>query len=114
MGLKGKLAALKKSMHGELDFFDLADGSRYYFDPNEKFFITFKFFTDCLHAEHKRETYPEPPELIKKVADAKDRCEALSRVMGETSHLPLDAEALIVRGELVPRCLRAEPKEETL
>ena len=112
MGLKGKLNTLQRRMSGNLDFFELVDGRRHYFDPQEASVATFKFFADCLRAEWKREPYPEPPELIKRVADAKDRGEALYRVMGGCSHLPLDSEALVERGELVPRCLRAETREK--
>jgi hypothetical protein len=58
-------------------------------------------------AEYERESYPEPPELLKMVAEAKDRAAALFSVMRGLSHLPLDREALVERGELVFRSLRA-------
>ena len=107
MGLKGKLGKLQKAMRGNLESFELRDGSRYYFDPEEAFVTTFRFFTDCMDATWKREPYPDPPQLLKMVVDAKDREEALSRVMNGGSHLPLDRSALVERGELLPRSLIA-------
>ncbi len=41
------------------------------------------------------------------MAKAKDRREALSRVMGGSSFLPVDREALVERGKFVPRSLVA-------
>ncbi|MCA1702016.1 MAG: hypothetical protein LC781_03750 [Actinobacteria bacterium] len=107
MGLRDRFRRLEKTMQGRLAYFELSGGQRFYFDPHEAFSITFRFFADSMLADHKREPRPEPPELLKAVADAKDRGEALSRVMGGCSHLPLDREALVSRGEFVPRSLVA-------
>jgi hypothetical protein len=104
VGLKSKLGKLRKAMRGNLEYFELADGSRYYFDPHFAFSTTFLFFADSMRAEHKREPRPPRPGLLKAVADAKDRGEALSQVMGGYSHLPLDRQALIERGEYVWVC----------
>jgi hypothetical protein len=112
MGLRAKVARLEKAMRGKLEHIELADGSRHYFDAHEAFSITFGFFSDCLMAECEGEPYPEAPDLLKAVAGAKDRREALRRVMGGGSHLPLDREALIERGELVARSLRAGGEAE--
>jgi hypothetical protein len=106
MGLKSKLGKLQKAMRGTLEYFELADGSRYYFDPHESFSTTFRYFADSLRVEHKREPRPEPPEVLQAVAEASDRGAALDRVMDNFSHLPLDREALVERGELVARSLR--------
>ncbi len=107
MGLKGKVARLQKLLRGSLESFELANGQRYYFDPEEAFKITFGFFGNSLTADWKREPRPEPPDLLKAVAEARDRGEALFRVMGEATHLPIDREALVERGELLPRSLVA-------
>ena len=46
--------------------------------------------------------------MLRAVAKAKDRREALSRVMGGSSFfLPVDPEALVERGKFVPRSLVA-------
>lgn len=107
MSLRGKLDRLQKTMQGKLSFFELADGRRYYFDPQETFRATFMFLADSLQADHARDPRPEPPEVLRAVADAKDRETALTRIMDGRSHLPLDREALVERGEFVPRSLVA-------
>ena|SRR5215210_3172491 len=107
MSLKGKLRRLEKAMQGNLKSFELAGGQRYYFDPQEAFRTTFLYFTNSMRADHQREPRPEPPALLQAVASARGRREALSRVMGGSSFLPVDEEALIARGEFVPRSLVA-------
>jgi hypothetical protein len=101
MGLKGELEVTELPLHCFLQLAELADGSRYYFDPQEASKVTFLYFAKCMDSEYKRETRPEPPDLIQAVADAKDRREALSRVMRGSSFLALDQEALIARAEFV-------------
>jgi hypothetical protein len=65
------------------------------------------YFSASLEADHGREPRPEPPGVLKAVAKAKERREALSRVMGGSSFLPVDREALVERGKFVPRSLVA-------
>ncbi len=105
MSLRGKIDRLQKAMQGKLKSFELADGRQYYFDPQEAFKATFLFFTDSMRADHRREPRPEPPEVLRAVADARDRRAALSHIMDGGSHLPLDREALVERGAFVPRRL---------
>ena len=117
MGLKGKLDKLQKAMRGRLASFELADGTRFFFDPQETFKATFLFFTACMAADCKGEPRPEPPEVLRAVAGARGRGAALYSVMGDSSHLPLDRTALVERGELVNRSLVAgrelgEPLED--
>ncbi len=107
MSLRGKLDRLQKTMQGKLSFFELADGQRYYFEPQRAFWATFRFFTESMTADYKREPRPDPPAVLKAVAGARDRSEALNRVMDGGSHLPLDRTALVGRGEFVPRSLVA-------
>jgi hypothetical protein len=102
MGLRERLGRLKKAMEGHADSIELTDGSRYFYEPGEVFSTTFRFFTVSLRADYRCEPRPEPPDLLKAVADAKDRGEALFRIMEGGSHLPLDREALVERGEFVP------------
>jgi hypothetical protein len=114
MALQDKLRRLEKAMRGTLSSFELADGSRYYFDPQEAGKTTFKFLADSLTADYKRAPRPDPPALLQAVANAKNRGEALSRVMGGYPHLPVDREALLARGEFVPRSLVAGRSYEDL
>ena len=63
------------------------------------------FFTASMRADWKREPRPDPPAVLRAVADARNREQALSRVMGGSSFLALDEEALVERGEVVHRPL---------
>ncbi len=105
MGLRGRVTRLQKAVRGTLDSFELADGSRFWFDPDAAARERFMFLASCLTADYRRKPRPEPPEVLRAVASARDREEALSRVMNGYDHLPLDAGALVERGELVPRSL---------
>src|SRR5829696_7593333 len=107
MALRDRFRRLEKAMRGKLSYFELADGRQFYFDPQEAFKTTFLFFMNSLRADYACEPRPEPPEVLKAVANAKDRREALSRVMGGSAFLPVDGEALVERGEFVPRSLVA-------
>lgn len=114
MSLRGKLDRLEKTMWGQLAHFELAGGRRYYFDPQEAHKVTFLYLSDSLDADYKREPRPEPPDLLKAVADAKDRGEALNLVVGGYSHLPIERGALVERGKLKPRSLVAGREYEDL
>src|SRR5918997_4651733 len=105
MGVKDRLRRLQKAARGKLDHIELADGSRYWFDRQEVFWVTFRFFTASMRADWKREPRPDPPAVLRAVADARNREQALSRVMGGSSFLALDEEALVERGEVVHRPL---------
>ena len=107
MALKGRLRKLEKSMRGNMGSFELADGWRHYFDPQEQFKAMFLYFADSMKADHRRSLRPEPPDILRAVAGARDRGEALDLVMGGYSHLPIDREALVGRGKFVPRSLVA-------
>jgi hypothetical protein len=107
MGTRDKLRRLEKSMQDKLDSFALVDGTRFYFDPQEAFKATFGYFTDSMRADYRREPRPNPPAVLRAVADARNREQALSRVMGGSSFLALDEEALVERGEVVHRSLVA-------
>jgi hypothetical protein len=107
MALRDKFRRLEKSMQGKLAHFELEDGQRFYFSPDEAFKATFSYFTNCMRTDWKREPRPEPPEVLRAVANAKNREEALERVMGGSSFLAVDREALVKRGKFVPRSLLA-------
>jgi len=107
MALRDKLRKLEETMRGNMGSFELADGRRHYFDPQEQFKAMFLYFADSMKADHRRSLRPEPPDILRAVAGARDRGEALDLVMGGYSHLPIDREALVGRGKFVPRSLVA-------
>ncbi len=89
-----------------MDSFVLRDGQRFFFDKNEAFSQAFQFFSDSMRAAHSGEPRPEPPAILEAVAGARDREDALERALGGfVGLLPIDREALLSRGELVPRSL---------
>ena len=106
MALRDKLRRLERLARGKLDSFELADGRRYYFDPQEAFSHAFLFFSDSMRADHSGEPRPDPPPILEGISNARDRGAALSLALGGFSHLlPVDEGALVERGELVNRSL---------
>jgi hypothetical protein len=105
MGLKDKMRLLERELRGNLDSFVLEDGSRFYYDPAGAELFLHMF--DCLHAQADGEPFPPPPEVLKAVARAKHREAAFQQVVGASGMdlFPYETEALISRGEIVPRSL---------
>jgi hypothetical protein len=102
VGLRDKLRRLERAAEGKLKSFELADGSRFYFDPEsaEMFLHT----CECLR-QHDKPERPEPPELVKAVARSRHRRAAYREATegaGEFGRFPYDTEALVERGEIVP------------
>ncbi len=102
--LQRLIAALKGS---SLDYIEQADGSRYYFNPESP--ELFLFGLNSVKRHYHGEPLDDPPELLRAIANAKDRREALRRVFGDVtvSTLPYELEPLVDRGELVERSLVA-------
>jgi hypothetical protein len=114
MGLKEKIARLHKAMEGRVDYIELVDGSRYFYKPEQIWGQVFKHAGDCLTADYKSEQRPEPPPILEAVARARDRRSAIERLYAPGSH-PLVAysmEALVERGEFVPRSFLANHSYE--
>ncbi len=108
MGLKGRLAGLQKAMRDTADSFELENNGRFWFEPEKARIELYRFWCDSLRAEHRGNPRPEPPEVLEKVARAKDRRKALEAVYPPppvVPWIPVDVEALVERGEFVPRPL---------
>jgi hypothetical protein len=107
--LKNFVKRLERAVRGDLASFVLKDGSRYYFNPASG--ECFLHSMDCLRAQGSEagEPFPGPPETIKAIARARDRRAALNQLYpnGSFGMFPYEVEALIERGELVPRSLVA-------
>lgn len=118
MGLRDKLKRLEQDLRGHLESFVLTDGSRHYYDPasGERFLHSM----DCLCAQGDGKPFLEPPETIKSLTRARDRISAVRQVIGPYDGIfPYDKQALVERGELVPRSLVAgrelgEPCDEDI
>lgn len=105
MSLKHRLRRLRERAEQGGAVIRQQDGSAKIFSAEEAFEATFLFFTQSMRADYRREPRPEPPEVLRAVGAAKDRRDALERVMDGYAFLPVDADALVERGEFVPRSL---------
>ena len=109
--LKGFIKRLELAARGDLASFTLTDGSKHYYSPASPERILHTF--DCMRASYSGEEYPEPPETIKALTRARDRAAAFEQVAGGNFGLfPYEVEALIERGELVPREMVARAQED--
>jgi hypothetical protein len=111
MAIRGKLKRLEKALEGTLGSFELADGTTFYFNHQAVVDVMFRWFYASLRAVYEGEARPSPPEFVRAVANAKDRRRAYDVVSpGGAAFMILDEEALIERGEIVPR--RISPSED--
>ncbi|HVF01093.1 MAG TPA: hypothetical protein VNA27_07110 [Rubrobacteraceae bacterium] len=109
MGLKEKIGRLKRAVEGHVNYIELADGSRFFYEPEEVGPAVFKHGSRCLSADYRSEPRPDPPEILEAVARARDRRAALEQLYEPDAHLLIayEIEALVERGELVPRSFLA-------
>jgi hypothetical protein len=103
MGRKNWLKRLERATSEDLASFVLKDGSHHYYHPagGEQFLHAMR----CVRANREGKPYPQPPQTIQALTRARDRAAALEQVVGDT--FPYDRQALIERGELVPRSMEA-------
>ncbi len=83
------------------------DGSTFTIERMEAFKETFMYLCDSLRADGDAEPRPEPPPVLLAVAGAKNRRDALERVLAGYNNLPVDSEALIEEGVFEPVSLVA-------
>jgi hypothetical protein len=104
MGLRDKLRRFEQAMSGHLASFELEDGSRFYYDPTSG--ERFLFWCECLCADSAHE-WPEPPEVYKKLTEAKYPERALDEIGGggSFSTFVYDPEVLVNERRLEPRSL---------
>ena len=101
---------LEKAMRGKLDYLELREGGRYWFDPCIAQIELFGHAMRSAYTDYKGEPRPDPPEILRALAGAKDRKAALERfypARGSMLSYAYDLEALFERGELVPRSFMA-------
>jgi hypothetical protein len=104
--VRGWLKKMERTARRDLGSFELADGSWHYYDPAspERFLHSMA----CLRLQGEGETtFPEPPATLVAITRVKDRRAALDQVYpaGSRDIFPYDTEALVERGELVPRSM---------
>ena len=106
MGPRRRLQRLEKAAQGKLGYFELREGGRYWFDPDSAHVELFTHSMNSMRADYGGEPRPDPPEIMRALARAKDRKAALAGLYptGESMRFSAyDLEALVERGELVPR-----------
>lgn len=110
MGLRDKFRRLEQTMRGQLASFELADGSRHFYEPEKAWAELFRHHSDSMRADHRGEPRPAPPEILEAVLRAKDRRSAVERHYASDPAPPTayDLEALVERGELVARSFLAD------
>lgn len=106
MGLRRKLKQLEQAARGRLGSFELASGETYYYRAG--FPLAGRLYLhhlECLKAGAGE--WPEPPEVYRKLTEARDPAAALKQITGDGPHslFPYDEEALVRERRLVPRAL---------
>ncbi len=106
MGLRGRLKRLEHAARDNLASFELLDGGRYYHDPASP--ELFLHWCECIRAGNPEE-WPEPPEPVRRVTEARDPRAALESIGGGATWdvLPYDLEALATERVIRPRSLVA-------
>jgi len=106
MSLKSWLRRIEHAARGNLATFELLDGTRFYYNPQSP--ELFLHGIACLRAGNP-DKWPEPPESVRKVTEAKDPRAALESIRGGGSWdiLPYDLEALVRERDIRPRSLVA-------
>ena len=89
MSLRSWLRRVERAAHGEVESFELRDGSRYWFDPLEVAKELFLHSLDCGRVGSLEE-WPELPEVYLKMCEAKDPKAVLERFV------PSDKEAWFI------------------
>ena len=105
MGLRGKLRRLEDAARGEIESFELRDGSRFYYDYLELAKEMFLHSLKCLSADTVQE-WPAPLQIHVKLLEAKEPAAVLASLDPPggpqfASH-PYDRGALISERRLVP------------
>jgi hypothetical protein len=106
MGLRDKVRTLERMAEGQVESFELLDGSHYYYDHQEAIKGLFLHSINCLR-EGNASAWPEPPEIYLKVCEAKDPTAVLERFVPPDKEawfieMPYERDALIHERRLVP------------
>jgi hypothetical protein len=115
MGLRGWIKRLERGASEDLASFELLDGSTYYYDRLETYKELFLYAYDVQLGEADK--WPEPPEIFRKLCEAKDPAVVLEQLRPEDPGRAFvnpaelfDTDALVYERRLVP--LAVEPVED--
>jgi hypothetical protein len=115
MTLRNWIKRLERAASEDLESFELLDGSTYHYDRLETYKELFLHACDVQLGD--AEKWPEPPEVYRKIAEAKDPAAVLERFRPENSQSAFvdpaalfDTAALVDERRLVP--ISYEPPED--
>ena len=115
MTLRNWIKRLERAASEDLESFELLDGSSYYYDRLQTYKELFLHAYDVQLGE--AEKWPEPPEVYRKMCEAKDPAAVLERFRPEDPQRAFvnpathfDTDALIIERRLVP--ISYEPPED--
>jgi hypothetical protein len=106
MGLRSWLKRLERAASEDLESFELLDGSIYYYDRLQ----TYKeLFLHACDLQLGKGEWPEPPEVYRKICEAKDPAAVLERFRPEDPQRAFvnlaelyDTDVLVNERRLVP------------
>ena len=102
MALRNWIRSVERAARGEVESFELLDGSRYHYDAMEAHKAVFLHGLDCLGANSVEE-WSEPPEVYAKMCEARDPAAVLERLTSAPIvEFPYEREALFAERRLVP------------
>ena len=115
MSLRGWMKRLERRAREDLESFELLDGSTYYYDRLETYKELFLHAYDVQLGDSDK--WPEPPEVYRKMCEARDVAAVLERFKPEDPKRAFvnlaelyDTDALVRERRLVP--LTHEPVED--
>jgi hypothetical protein len=107
MGLRGKLRHLERAASEDLASFELLDGSTYYYDRMETYKELFMHACDVQLGDADK--WPEPPEVYRKMCEARNPAEVLQQFKLEDPERAFvnltelyDTDVLVRERRLVP------------
>jgi hypothetical protein len=106
MGLREWIKRMERATKGDLESFELVDGSRYYFDRLETHRLMFMHWIECAKAGNPY-AWPPAPGILQKLCEAREVDSALEVVASKDEILPYDRDLLITERRLEPRSLVA-------
>ena len=108
MALRGRLKRVEKAARGNVESFELLDGTQFHFDVQACAREIFRHWYECLGS--RAQDWPEPPEIYRKALEAKDVERAVLMIdacMGSFSFAVYDRDVLLQERRLKPRGLVA-------
>jgi hypothetical protein len=105
--LRSWIKRLERDARGEMASFELLDGSRYYYDRASR--DVFLHWAECILAGSAH-NWPEPPEVVRKLCEAKDVRRALQELTDPESLGTSGWGCFVYEPEILINERRLEPR----